>query len=58
MLKTVKRKIRIHQIKKEATRPRVHSATMEDIQRKLEHYNAEHQTARNAESSMSVQVLQ
>ncbi len=57
MIKAVKRKIRMHRIRKEAMQPRVHSATMEDVQRKLENYSAERQEALNAERSMSVQFL-
>lgn len=57
MIKAVKQKIRLHRIKKEALQPRVRNATMEDIQRKLEHYSPEHQEMRKAEHSMSVQIL-
>lgn len=38
MLKSVKRKIRLHKIKKEALQPRKPSATMDDVQRKLQQY--------------------
>ncbi len=58
MIKAVKRKIRMHRIRKEAMLPRVQNATMEDVQRKLENYNAERQEALNAERSMSVRFLQ
>lgn len=57
MLKSVKQKIHIHKVKKEAMRPRQHVATMEDVQRKLEQYNPERQAALNAERTMSVQLL-
>lgn len=57
MLKSVKQKIRIHKIKKEASQPRLPNATMDDVKRKLEHYNAPQSTSANEAYGISVSYM-
>lgn len=57
MLKSVKQKIRLHKIKKEAAQPRLPNATMDDVKRKLAHYNATQNAAVADAYGMSVRYL-
>lgn len=57
MLKSVKQKIRLHKIKKEAAQPRLPNATMDDVKRKLELYNAAQNAPVADAYGMSVRYL-
>lgn len=54
MLKSVKQKIRLHKIKKDALLPRQPSATMEDVQRKLALYKSTEPQPSSSHQGMEV----
>lgn len=57
MFKSVKQKIRIHKIKKDALQPKAPNATMDDVQRKLAQYETVRQQSRPGGQNMGVEFL-